>query len=504
MSITSAMVEAGILGLAKNALVISGTLGVGNALTASLQPGFSATGLQWTKGGADIAGQTGNSYIQQASDRGAVIGCRAIGLAYAANAGTVPAGGTLVAGQSYANNALISVGANAGVGTGYLQQEANGNVVAVRLCIASKVLSSGVPPTFKAVVATSDTAGSSVDTVWSPNVDGVAYKAQADAQGRGWVPVTFNNGQQSIKMPVAVGSNATSYNAIIRSDRIPLPSRARKSGEAGGPMFLARIENIDPTAQYTSLGGVTYAEYLAQFGTAGIDVFRVAKTNNGAVSNLALAPADTTSGYGHPVWFEFEYATPHISLLIGGDSRYGGGGHPEITGISWMQKPLRAAALWLPINLYNLAGSSHSSASYIALINNYLDAGGRGTHCIVPVHTPNDGLNTTAGADAALAVLRSLIDRLKGLGIKVILSTGYACGYNGNSEIARKYCVAWAKAQNDVILFDTDAIISDITTTPGTGVIKSDYFFSGDNIHCNVAGNAAMATALVSLMQTYG
>lgn len=479
----------------------------GGTAQAVVPDGFLATAFQWYRinndgSTADISGATSAVYTKGLADWGKKLGVRASGLSlYSPSPLPVSTPKSyMTAGQSYLNNAGLSTGANTGLGSGHLQQEANGKVVAVRLCIANKVLSTGVTPTFKAVVATSDTAGNSVDTVWSPNVDGVAYKAPVDAQGRGWVPVTFNGGQSTVKMPPAVGTNGTSYNSIIRSDRIVLPSRPRKSGETGGPMFLGRIENVDPSGQYTSMGGVSFADYLAQFGNAGIDVFRVARTNNGAVSNLALSPADITSGYGHPFWFEFEYEDPHIAFLIGGDSRYGGGGHPPITWIPWMQQPLRAANLGLPINLYNLAGSAHSSASYIALINNYLDAGGRGTHCLIPCHTPNDSITTNAQADVALANLRALIDRLKSLGIKVILSTGYACGYNGGGETARKYSVAWAKAQTDVILFDSDAIISDTTTTPGTGVIKAEYFWSGDNIHCNVAGNQALAAALTPIV----
>ncbi|MBW9332465.1 hypothetical protein FEE59_02955 [Herbaspirillum sp. RU 5E] len=90
MSITSAMVEAGILSLAKNPVVISGSIAVGGVLTASLRAGYSATGWQWTSGGVDIAGQTGNTYTVQSSDSGLVIGCRAVGISCATDAGTVP------------------------------------------------------------------------------------------------------------------------------------------------------------------------------------------------------------------------------------------------------------------------------------------------------------------------------------------------------------------------------------------------------------------------------
>ena len=90
MSITSAMIESSVLGLAKNPVVITGNPGAGNVLTATLSAGYSASSLQWTRNGADIAGQTANTYTQLNTDRGSAIGCRAIGLSYAASGVTVP------------------------------------------------------------------------------------------------------------------------------------------------------------------------------------------------------------------------------------------------------------------------------------------------------------------------------------------------------------------------------------------------------------------------------
>ncbi|MBN9356227.1 MAG: hypothetical protein J0I15_07260, partial [Herbaspirillum huttiense] len=90
MSIVDQIKSAAILGLAKNPVAITGALGAGNVLTASLRTGFSATGFQWTRNGSDISGQTASTYTQLTSDRGAVIGCRAIGLSYAGTGGTVP------------------------------------------------------------------------------------------------------------------------------------------------------------------------------------------------------------------------------------------------------------------------------------------------------------------------------------------------------------------------------------------------------------------------------
>jgi len=102
---------AAALRLATAPLSITGVLGAGNVLTASFLPGYSSAGLQWTSTidgiTSDIAGQTASTYTQLSSDRGAIIGCRAIGLAFAAKAGSVPA-------SVPAEPAIVSVSAGDG------------------------------------------------------------------------------------------------------------------------------------------------------------------------------------------------------------------------------------------------------------------------------------------------------------------------------------------------------------------------------------------------------
>lgn len=93
MTILSALIESAVLGLAKNAFLISGTKGPGYVLAVIPQPGYAVTGattFQWTRNGVDIIGQTSSSYTQQATDRGAEVGCRVSGLARVASIGVVP------------------------------------------------------------------------------------------------------------------------------------------------------------------------------------------------------------------------------------------------------------------------------------------------------------------------------------------------------------------------------------------------------------------------------
>lgn len=83
-----------IFGLGEGPANIIGVLGAGNVLTFALRAGYTATGQQWTRttGGvtSDISGQTATTYTQLPSDRGSIIGCRAIGLTYSGSAGVVP------------------------------------------------------------------------------------------------------------------------------------------------------------------------------------------------------------------------------------------------------------------------------------------------------------------------------------------------------------------------------------------------------------------------------
>lgn len=57
---------------------------VGDVLTASLATGWTVTGYQWTRDGADIAGATTSTYTILAGDAGKTIGCRAAGALYTA------------------------------------------------------------------------------------------------------------------------------------------------------------------------------------------------------------------------------------------------------------------------------------------------------------------------------------------------------------------------------------------------------------------------------------
>lgn len=69
---------------------ITGSPAVGDTLTATLADGWSATGFQWTRDGANIAGATSSTYTVTASDRKKALSCKVTGLTHTASGLTVP------------------------------------------------------------------------------------------------------------------------------------------------------------------------------------------------------------------------------------------------------------------------------------------------------------------------------------------------------------------------------------------------------------------------------
>jgi len=71
------------------AAAVSGTLGVGNVLTAVPPSGVTVTSYQWTRDGASIAGATASTYAQVAADEAKTIAVNVAGVT-SASAGVVP------------------------------------------------------------------------------------------------------------------------------------------------------------------------------------------------------------------------------------------------------------------------------------------------------------------------------------------------------------------------------------------------------------------------------
>lgn len=93
-AVVQAMVSGG--GIAPLRILSPDGTDAGDVLTASLATGWTVTGYQWTRDGADISGATNSTYTIAAGDAGKVIGCRAAGALYTATvtaaASAIPAG----------------------------------------------------------------------------------------------------------------------------------------------------------------------------------------------------------------------------------------------------------------------------------------------------------------------------------------------------------------------------------------------------------------------------
>jgi hypothetical protein len=72
-------------------VTVTGTVAVGNTLTATLGPNVTATSFQWKRNGVNIAGAVNSTYIVQDIDAGKDITVSAIGISVGASGGTPPA-----------------------------------------------------------------------------------------------------------------------------------------------------------------------------------------------------------------------------------------------------------------------------------------------------------------------------------------------------------------------------------------------------------------------------
>lgn len=68
---------------------IAGTRAVGSTLTAALATGWTVTGYQWTRDGANISGATSSTYTLVTADGNTAIAVKVSGLVYGASGGTV-------------------------------------------------------------------------------------------------------------------------------------------------------------------------------------------------------------------------------------------------------------------------------------------------------------------------------------------------------------------------------------------------------------------------------
>lgn len=388
-----------------------------------------------------------------------------------------------------------------GVNTTHFKLEAEAPFLAVRVWVADKN-TTGPGPTYAALVAASETgAADTVSNAFLPIAGGVAYNNLVGTGAYGWRAVTWN-AAASVTLGAAASTNAAS---VAVSDWIPCSSLPRVDVPGGRPMALLRLAQQNASGKFTQGGNAMDGWLVGKTENAAFYRFQTnANAANDGVATLTNLPANLPTvsgriGYEKYAWLEFLYAAPTRSVLVTGDSRDSSAYNTY--GTSWVVQALQGKSTQAaPITVSNFAGSGHSQIEFLALLNGAIDAGMSVTDVVVPGFSQNGFAANHGGAEAFLGRLAILLRKLSAAGVRVWMTTDYACyGYTGDGEAARQMCIAAVKswgASGLVTVIDTDALISDYSN-PAAPIMAAAYD-SGDHVHANPAGQALMAQALAA------
>lgn len=323
MSIVDQIKSAAILGLAKNPVAITGTLGAGNVLTASLRTGFSATGFQWTRNGSDISGQTASTYTQLTSDRGAVIGCRAIGLSYAGTGGTVP---------------VVAPGAPTGVSA----SAGNGSVTA----------------TF---TAPADNGGSAITGYQMPVYRASDNLLLGTATGSG-SPLTLNGLPNGVAVyvtvaavnAIGVGTPSAASSSVIPAQYYPFKTRGQSL--PSGSLFTTTAVSAGYSYKTVQSVPVGYTRVRA--------ILRNASTTATATAKAAFSPSESLANGSTPT---IGGAASHASTQ---PFLFGGSDTVTLPVASAAGVPSLTVSDWLNVN--SLARTDASDGTALAYAVRYL------------------------------------------------------------------------------------------------------------------------------------
>lgn len=401
-------------------------------------------------------------------------------------------------GKRLRENSQYVTGAS-GISTTHFKVEAEAPFSAVRIWVGDKSTSS--PPTYAALVGATETG--LMDTVanaFTPVYGGVSYNELSSSSiPAGFRAVTWN-GASSITLPVNTYYDPNNYANFAVSDWISCKALPRTDVIDGRPMVVFRVAQTGSTSNFTQ-GNSTMSGWTAANGGNRLIASNNTSTNDVAtVSNLPSAVGAGVLSYEKYAWVEFLYDVPSRNVVVIGDSReaaaYSAG------GASWVTPTLVAlSAQGAPIDVVNTAGSGHAYWEWQLLLTNMTSVGFSPTDVVLPGFSQNGFQQNHAGAESMSGSLIKLINSMRATGVKFWMTTDYGLGYTGAAESARQECIAKVKywAQMGLVnLIDTDALLTDYTTTPGTPTLKAIYD-AGDHIHANAAGQLMMGNLLASI-----
>lgn len=381
---------------------------------------------------------------------------------------------------------------NSGITTQSFKIEAEAPFSAVRVWYGEKN-TSGTMPVIEALVAATETgAFNTVANAVLPIKGGATFNNLATTT-HGWRRATFAGANSISPTPNLIANNGASY---VVSDWIPCASLPRVDVSGARPMALLRIANTG-VGVYTT-GNGTMTSYNSARGTAPHREMLVAGTPNDGINTITNIPATAPTGIGWEMyaWLEFMYDVPVRSVVIVGDST--SEASSNAMGTSWALRALREISTPAsPISVMNFAGSGHSHAQYLTLLDGALSTGMRPTDVIFQGWSQNGFGGHDKGAEDLIGRDMQYLLKLRDLGIKVWMTNAYGVnGYAGAQEAARLRCLAkiasWA-ASGLVTLINTDSIVTDYSG--GAGILKAEYN-SGDNVHANNTAQILMGDAL--------
>ncbi|MDB5847463.1 MAG: hypothetical protein JWP29_1215 [Rhodoferax sp.] len=463
-------------GVGSISVLISGTPGVGNTLTASFPSGVGT--VKWQSGVSgvwtDIPGATSLAYLQTTTDAGK--GLRPIATSYAPFGSPVAVPGTPVFLAQAANRGTLN---DVGVGTGVTGA---GTVPQMQRRYSKVFGNSGTRFKLRFINRT----------------------ASGTAQGNGNSTITLRGGVMVTGMSAPVAWTVSGARdvviapgAIVETDWINQPFTKGQT--------LTHIDLFSLSPSIATFPGSSLRSFNAadrqEYGTGLVD-----KTLTDWTSGAVIHQGYTV----HP-WADVitEVASPSPSVLVLADSIGSGGSEDGAVGSP--VKEFRGYLMSALGNNYSWVNSGQAGLKMIeavnytgASVNQYPDRLGqfanRGfTHCIMALGT-NDSQSLT-GASAFMAMVADAKAKVEALGMKLVLVTllprtnvgntaEYSAGSAASFEAIRQAIIASGIPYFDAWLYARDP------ATPALWRADLGTPTNGDGLHPLAPIHAAIASAL--------
>lgn len=375
------------------------------------------------------------------------------------------------------------------------RHEAETTFSRVRFRIYSKVAATN----FKMVAAVTETDVITGAPLSSPVVSGTAYTAlRADNASPGWATVT-TGGLSQFDL-VAAPVLAKEYSETI-TDWIDMRSIPRADGGTR-PLIMWRLEH-DGSVN----GNWTRASAFDRWASEAIGQpwYRVMRGMTGTSVVTTLTNALTITSNGILVFPEFDYDVPVETWLAVGDSNTENANGNAI-GAYGTWPFIAAYTLSTPSKPIQLVNAGISGGTSTEFSNNGVIEISRvkPDKVFYTPTSPNDGTYSATTAAVETMRLAAIRDACWQVGARLFIVSGIV-----NSNVATSAQDAFRlllSSYADTLAAQGGCVHINLETLLGTGASPNRInaaYNAGDNIHINAAGNAAMATAVISAVTPY-